>query len=164
MKKWWIAGILVIAGGVVLANAGRAHVPSTKQLLGAARGADRVLIVPTHMISGEGRPLLPSFEIQGEEQVADFLQQIDIVQPEFANFGVTTSMESFRCGCDGDFHFQVYRGEYLLMSIGYHHGKSIRWRNGPWGTDVYLTTASSRAVPQWLVNNGYSTLKNHYDH
>jgi hypothetical protein len=163
MKKWWITGIFVILLGIPLANAARSSTPSSRDLLLAAKGSDRIVVMPTRNVSGEGRPILPSFEIHGEEAVIDLLNQIDIVPPKVTNYGIMLSVENFACMCDGDFHIQAYRGEKLLVSIGYHHGKTIRWRKGRWGTDVYLTNASTKAVPAWLQEHGYPTMREWYE-
>lgn len=158
MRKWWILGVAVILLIYPLFRAVATTTPSTAQLRRAAEGADRVVIVSTPMTSQ-----LRSVEFHGAATVASLLAEIDVQPPE--SEGLVPSLFGTRCVycmCDGDFHINFYRGESLLVSLGYHHDRTIRWRDGPWNTDVYLTNKSRGRVPQWLDAHGYPEMERHY--
>jgi hypothetical protein len=66
--------------------------------------------------------------------------------------------EVFQCGCCGDPSFEFYRGEELAATLGYHHGRMVRWPEG-WPGDVYLTAESAASLKAWLKGHGaYSKL------
>src|SRR5438128_1258051 len=116
--------------------------PSLARLLSAAKGADRIVVV-AGIVGGtpedESRMGKPVFEIRGAEQVRDMLDQVEWIAPKG---GI-----SFKCMCDGEYHLDLYRGETLAVSLGFHHDRSMRWRNGSWNTDVELTDRSCEALP-----------------
>jgi hypothetical protein len=160
MKKWWFLGIAVMLSPY-LVIVFRTNMDFKHRILTAARGADRVVITPTDMVTCSA-PDTPSTELQGEEQVLDLLNQIEVVPPEKVWGGL--GEKGFRCMCDGDFHLDAYRGDTLLVSIGYQHGENIRWRNDrSSGSDRKLTGTSRSAVPAWLEAHGYPAMKQWYE-
>jgi len=86
--------------------------------------------------------------------VTELLHILDFITPEPGRGG--------RCGCDGDYHVEFYHDEELLISVGYHHNKLLRWRNGPWRTDVELTNEARRAVPAWFADHEYVAMRDKY--
>lgn len=80
----------------------------------------------------------------------DFLNQIDW----YENPGM-----KFRCACDGNYHVHLYRGDELLVSLGLHHGDSVRWRDSTWDTDVELTESSRQAIANWFDSRGYDGVR-----
>ena len=66
----------------------------------------------------------------------------------------------FRCMCDGQYWIHLYRGDRRLVTLGYHHGKSLRWHRGKWKGDGLLTSASQESLPRWFKDNGYPALQN----
>src|SRR4051794_10972014 len=75
----------------------------------------RVVPVGNFMVGGERRTLLDTSD---PESLADFRGCFAIVEdPE--TFG--------HCMCLGDPHLELYAGEGLAATIGYHHGFAIRW-------------------------------------
>src|SRR5438045_326176 len=111
MRKWWLLGVAVIAVGYPLSYGIRP--PSGADLIAAARGADRIVVVPSPMTTRDGRLDLLSFELHGEELVRELLQEIEIVPPETQMVGPFVQTKGFSCACDGDFHINIYRGESL---------------------------------------------------
>ena len=57
-----------------------------------------------------------------------------------------------RCMCCGYPSIEFYRGDELITTIGYHHGRSIRWPDR-WKWDVELTSDSARSLNQWLAEH-----------
>jgi hypothetical protein len=88
------------------------------------------------------------FEIRGADAVQDFLGAVAWEEPEPG----TTA----RCMCDGNYHINIYRGTELRISLGYHHGKLLRWRNSSWRTDLEMTKESREAIPAWFAARGFS--------
>ena len=52
----------------------------------------------------------------------------------------------FHCRCCGSATFELYRGDVLVASLGFHHGRSVRWSEG-WPADALLPAD----VAAWLV-------------
>jgi hypothetical protein len=154
MKKWWFLGIAVMLSPYIL-TAFRANLDYKQRLLAAARGADRVVITPAGVAT---EYKMPSIELQGEAEVLELLSQFD-VEPLETRPGKRISI---RCACDGDFHIDAYRGDTLLVSIGYQHGENIRWRSNRWD-DSDRKLKSRSAVPAWLETHGYPAMKQWYE-
>jgi hypothetical protein len=51
--------------------------------------------------------------------------------------------------CCGSPSLEFYAGERLAATLGFHHGKSLRWQSG-WPGDGQLKTASSAFLCDWL--------------
>jgi hypothetical protein len=58
----------------------------------------------------------------------------------------------YRCGCCGWPTAEFYRGNEFLASIGFHHGKSLRWAG--WPADGHLTEQSGTFLNDWLEQRG----------
>jgi hypothetical protein len=59
-----------------------------------------------------------------------------------------------RCMCCGDPTFEFYEGEKLVISLGYHHGRTLRWPGGPWPGDACLEPEASAVLCEWLAKRG----------
>ena len=118
----------------------------TESLRAVASGADRLII---RDMDSSGKGARTDFEIRGADQIRGLFEQIDIDAGE----------SGFHCMCDGDYWFHIYRGEQEVMTIGYHHGKSLRWHDGQWEGDGMLTAASQESLPRWFKDNGYPALQ-----
>jgi hypothetical protein len=137
-RRWLLACVLaglIVFGWEVLLPAR----PARSQLLAAAEGADRVMVR-----SCPGGKVV--FEVRGREEARDLLRQID-----WERGGV-------RCPCGGQYLLELRSGGRLLVSLGYHHGELLRWRNGPWKTDVRLTESSRRRLAAWFAARGFPKL------
>jgi hypothetical protein len=52
-------------------------------------------------------------------------------------FAIVEDPDTFgHCMCCGNPHMELYAGDFLTATIGYHHGESIRWR--AWNDDAVL--------------------------
>jgi len=91
------------------------------------------------------------FETQDGAQVSEFLDQIRIEEAH----------EEFCCMCCGEPTFEFYRGDKLVLALGFHHGQSLRWPGG-WPGDGALSEESALALCQWLSKHGApDSLKQH---
>jgi hypothetical protein len=59
----------------------------------------------------------------------------------------------FHCMCCGEPTIEFYKGSELVASLGFHHGRSIRWPGG-WPGDALLRPDSADFLCQWLADNG----------
>ncbi|MGE3803322.1 MAG: hypothetical protein AB7K24_01470 [Gemmataceae bacterium] len=57
------------------------------------------------------------------------------------------------CSCCGTPSIEFYRGGQLVVTLGCHHGKFLRWREG-WKSDGELTEASAAWLKGWLASHG----------
>jgi hypothetical protein len=117
-----------------------------ESLRAAAEGADR-LVVEDLGFGGKARQ--PDVEICGADKVQELFALIDI---DDANSG-------FHCMCDGEYWVHVYKGDEKVLTLGYHHGRSLRWHAGWWYEDGLLTTAAQEALPRWFEKNGCAWLQ-----
>jgi hypothetical protein len=58
----------------------------------------------------------------------------------------------FHCGCCGEPSIEFYQGGTLLLTLGYHHDRSVRWVGG-WPGDALLTARSAEHLKGWLAAN-----------
>jgi hypothetical protein len=63
------------------------------------------------------------------------------------------------CMCGGDSVFNYYQGNKLIVTLGFHHGRSLRWSGGAWPEDASLTEESSKYLVEWLAMRGYDAPK-----
>jgi hypothetical protein len=61
-------------------------------------------------------------------------------------------MSGFHCMCCGEPSIEFYRGERLVLTLGFHHGQSLRWVGG-WPGDGALITDSARFLVKWLADH-----------
>jgi hypothetical protein len=57
----------------------------------------------------------------------------------------------FHCMCCGNPSLEFYAGDRLLLTLGFHHGKGLRWVEG-WRGDAALTAKSSSFLVRWLAD------------
>jgi tricorn protease-like protein len=113
----------------------------TRSLRKAASGADRLVV---HDMDFFGKGPQPDCEIRGAGKVREMLDSIDI----------DASGSGFHCMCDGQYWIHLYKGDREILTLGYHHGRSLRWHKGSWKGDGLLTAASCEALPAWFKKNG----------
>jgi hypothetical protein len=80
---------------------------------------------------------------RGVAKVAEFLAALEVAE----------EASGFHCMCCGNPTIEIYRGEVLVASLGFHHGKSLRWPGG-WPGDGKLTAKSGDRLIEWLAANG----------
>ncbi len=83
------------------------------------------------------------FEETDPAKIADVIRAIRI---DTANSG-------FHCMCCGNPSIEFYCGEELVVTLGYHHGRSVRWREG-WRSDGLMTRESAASLNAWLTSHG----------
>lgn len=107
-------------------------------------GADRLRVRSggtCHRDPSEERTL---FEI--EDRVA--------VQAIVARIGLLESGGGGHCMCCGEPTLEFRRGDELVVALGFHHGVSVRWAEGPWPSDARLTRASALSLCEFLAEHG----------
>lgn len=57
------------------------------------------------------------------------------------------------CMCCGEPSFEFFREDELILTLGLHHGESLRWVGG-WPSDGILTSKSAAFVVEWLAEHG----------
>ena len=70
------------------------------------------------------------------------------------HFQINEDDSGDHCMCCGNPTFELYEGEKLVATIGFHHGRSIRWWDGNWPGDGVLTARSSEFLIRWLAEEG----------
>jgi hypothetical protein len=60
------------------------------------------------------------------------------------------------CACCGNPSIEFYRGEKLVLTLGYQHGSAIRWRE-EWTSDITLTPESAAFLNAWSDQHGVET-------
>ncbi|MBN2684589.1 MAG: leucine-rich repeat domain-containing protein [Pontiellaceae bacterium] len=58
------------------------------------------------------------------------------------------------CMCNGDPFLEFYTADQLCVSLSFHHGVSLRWKNGVWHGDGMLTDQSRDQLLSWLDQRG----------
>lgn len=70
-----------------------------------------------------------------------------------SSIGVNEEESGDHCMCCGEPSIEFYAGEKLAVTLGVHHGISLRWQEG-WPADGRLIPRSSSALTEWLAKNG----------
>ncbi len=83
------------------------------------------------------------FEITDPKKIRELL----------ANIGIDESESGFECECCGGPSFEFYRDKELIATLGFHHGRSLRWPD-VWYGDGMLTNQSADYLVRWLAENG----------
>ncbi|MBI5779826.1 MAG: hypothetical protein HZA49_10305 [Planctomycetes bacterium] len=82
---------------------------------------------------------------------------IDEKRPEFIqniikNINVGTNiLRHVSCACCGNPTFEFYKKDQLVISLGFHHGKRLRWPDGKWAGDAELTKSSAAFLAKLLA-------------
>lgn len=82
-------------------------------------------------------------ELQTQEQITEFISKI----------AINEIAVGFHCHCCGEPTFEFYRGNLLAVSLGFHHGRSLRWNEG-WPGDADLTEESASYLVYRLAELG----------
>ena len=86
---------------------------------------------------------ITNFEVHEPAKIKEIIGSIDINESE----------SGFHCGCNGNIHFDFFRGEEKTASISFHHGRSLRWIEG-WPGDAMLTPKAAEFLCNWLADSG----------
>ncbi len=146
----WLAlpiGVLVTVGLLYISGIlppGR-NLEWADSLRAEAAGADRLVIQDIW----RRKDARPNYEIQGADVIGGML---DLIEIDAAGSGRS-------CDCLGQYLIQIYRSDKEVVTLSYHHGKSLRWRGGKWEGDGLLTSTAQEALPRWFKDNGYPALQ-----
>jgi hypothetical protein len=92
-------------------------------------------------------------EVKNQRVIAGLVERIRVSDDE----------SGFHCMCCGEPTLEFYRDDNLVVSLGYHHGSSIRWLDGKWLGDGLLTQGSATYLMSWLSERGVSGPKDEYE-
>jgi hypothetical protein len=115
----------------------------TKQLHEALKDATRLRVRSggtCHRKPDEEKTLL---DLDSPKEVTALIQQIQI-----------DAEGGFPCMCCGNPTLEFFDKERLILSLGFHHGQSLRWLDGKWSTDGLQTKDSSALLIRWLSEHG----------
>lgn len=110
------------------------------QLAAAVEGADRLRVRTggtCHRDVANERTL---YEEKNPTKIQELVNGIKINESE----------SGFACMCCGDPSLEFYKGDTLVLTVGYHHGRSMRWP-GSWRGDALLTPDSANYLQRWLA-------------
>lgn len=112
-------------------------------LANAVRNADRVLISNRHVAPDDD--LKNPIEVIGPDAVAELLRLIEIDRLS------TLTGYALTCRCIGTPLIEFRNGDQKLarIAIGHH----VRWQNGAWPHDAWLTSQSEKAITKWWADH-----------
>jgi hypothetical protein len=151
MKKWLVIGVVtigVVAAAVVLWRWPKAD-PWMDTLREVLIGADRLVV---H--SSKGYPLDHTdlwIDLSEREEVANFIDLIELKHKP----------DREPCKCDGNCIIVFCKGDKELATLCYFHDdmpRALRWFNGKWPMDAFLSRESGQAIADWLVSHGVTNL------
>lgn len=89
-----------------------------------------------------------------EEKTLFEIIKTEDVKEVISNIRIDPLKSNFHCMCCGNPSLEFYKGGDLLVTLGFHHGKSLRWMDGPWPMDGMLTSDSSVFLCELLDKHG----------
>ena len=84
------------------------------------------------------------FEVRDRAEIKGLLRQIE----------VNEDRSGFHCMCCGSPTFELYEGSRLLVTLGFHHGQSLRWPDR-WPGDATLQPESAEHLARFLGKHGF---------
>lgn len=117
--------------------------PSERSLVKALRGVDRIRVRSGGTCHRDPPSEKTVFEETDPEKIKQIIRAVRI---DRANSG-------HHCMCCGGPSIEFYRGGELVVTLGCHHGKALRWNEG-WRGDGVMTSESAAEVNAWLIANG----------
>lgn len=102
--------------------------------------ADRIRVRTGGLCHRERERERTLFEVTDAAEVERVLPMLYVDEPE--SMGM--------CMCCGEPTIEFYRGDRLVTAVGFHHGKSLRWRQ--WPADGMLSDAT--ALCGWMEGHG----------
>jgi hypothetical protein len=91
-----------------------------------------------------------------EEKTLAELTKPEEIREFFTHLTFDTDVSWGSCMCCGDPTFELYVGADLRSSLGFHHGRTLRWLEGEWPGDAVLSRESQDYLCSWLVKRGVS--------
>jgi hypothetical protein len=84
------------------------------------------------------------FEVNDPAVIRDFVAKLEVDEAK----------SGFHCMCCGSPSLELYDGARLLATLGFHHGRSLRWPQR-WPGDALLTARSAEHLVQFLGKHGF---------
>jgi hypothetical protein len=81
------------------------------------------------------------YEEKDPAKVRDFIRRIHLDEGK----------SGFHCMCCGEPSLEFYKDGNLILTLGYHHGNSLRWVEG-WPADGMMTAACAEDLRRWLAD------------
>jgi len=75
-----------------------------------------------------------------------------VIEQAIAGIAIDEAESGFHCMCCGEPSLEFYQGDKLILTLGFHHGQSLRWVGG-WPGDGSLTSESARFLVKWLADH-----------
>jgi len=116
----------------------------TTSLHESLRGATRLRVRAEGTCCNEPDKEETLLDVRDAQEVAKVVQGIRIDPDE----------SGFHCLCCGDPTLEFYRNDTRIASLSFHHGRSLRWPDGPWKGDGLLTQDSANFLIEWLAVRG----------
>jgi hypothetical protein len=126
--------------------------PDPEQLRAALATVDRLVV-------REGG----TCHLSGDERVLAEVTDAAKIGAVAAWLAVVPGQRSFHCMCCGNPTLIFHAGDRVAATIGFHHGRSIRWADGPWTSDALLDGAGAAALAAWLATVGAPGPQNEVD-
>lgn len=123
-----------------------------KVLADALRGVDRIRVRSGGTCHRDLAREKTLFEEKEAKEIAALIKNLHIDEEK----------SGFHCMCCGSPSFEFYDGKKLVGTLGFHHGRSVRWP-GVWPSDGALTPASAEFLCTWLADRGLPDAKKEYD-
>jgi hypothetical protein len=82
------------------------------------------------------------FETKAAEEIQQLVGGIQVIE-ERSGGG---------CMCCGSPSIGFYNGDSLILTLGFHHGQSLRWPDG-WPGDAALSRQSADFLVEWMANH-----------
>jgi hypothetical protein len=83
------------------------------------------------------------YETAKADEITNLLDGIELVEER----------SGFHCMCCGEPSLEFYAADGLKLTLGFHHGQSLRWTDG-WPGDAALTSTSADFLIEWLAERG----------
>jgi hypothetical protein len=142
MKRHWFTMLTIIL--VLVGCQHEAEKDWTTPLHGSLREATRLRVRSGgigHRAPDEEKTLL---DLRDARAVAEVVRGIHIDPKDSGSV----------CAFCGDPTLEFYHDDVLILSLGFHHGLSLRWPDGKWAGDGWLTEDSAKFLVNWLAEHG----------
>lgn len=88
-----------------------------------------------------------------EEKTLFEIVDVAEIRREVESWRVNDGKSGFHCMCCGEPSLEFYKGGKLVTTLGFHHGRSLRWPEG-WPGDALLTEVASDSICAMLARHG----------
>lgn len=92
-------------------------------------------------------------DLESEKTLID-LKDADLIETLIAAIQIDPAQSGGHCMCCGHPCFEFYKGDKLIATIGFHHGRSLRWPDG-WPGDAVVLPESADFLCDFLADHGH---------